>query len=150
MPVVTAVVMMGSAIKIPTTTGTVLDVNHNMTIRMTATTGVERMSESGTSNTFFIKSELPHSKPRAVPKLSDIKKAAKTRRTVNPKEIQNSFFVTKEQKAFKTSGGYGRINGASIMAAVIIQTAKMSTTESVMLITFFIIVKSLVRQFSTY
>lgn len=89
-PVVIAVTIIGNAIKTETKTGTEFEVNQKYATKINATTGVARTIDNGISRKSFTKPEIPHRKPKNVPRKTVIINEAITRKNVNAKFCQNN------------------------------------------------------------
>ena len=137
--------MTGRVIRTDTKIGTVSERNQKNAIKIKAMTGVERMTDIGSSNKSFKTFEDEHKKPRKKPAIIQIKNETTTLKDVKQKFFQNSSLKTESTMVLKTRAGFGKISGAPITPDEICQIIIMMIREIRYLENFLIIFSLIIK-----
>ena len=110
-------------------TGTESEPSQKRTIKITETSGTERINVRGSSKKNFKTENLVHKKPNKIPRKDEIKNAQKTLKKVKAKDLRKFFSTAREKKSAATDSGEGRTKGESITSEKNSQSKKKNAIE---------------------
>lgn len=128
-------------------TGTESEPSQKRTIKITETSGTERINASGISKRIFKTENFVHKKPNKIPRKDEIKNAQKTLKKVKAKDLRKFFSTAREKKSAATDSGEGRTKGESITSEKNFQSKKKNAIEKTKIF-FLFKIKSAVWKFS--
>ena len=105
-------------------TGTESEPSQKRTIKITETSGTERINVRGSSKKNFKTENFVHKKPNKIPRKDEIKNAQKTLKKVKAKDLRKFFSTAREKKSAATDSGEGRTKGESITSEKNFQSKK--------------------------
>lgn len=128
-------------------TGTESEPSQKRTIKITETSGTERINVRGSSKKNFKTENFVHKKPNKIPRKDEIKNAQKTLKKVKAKDLRKFFSTAREKKSAATDSGEGRTKGESITSEKNFQSKKKNAIEKTKIF-FLFKIKSAVWKFS--